>query len=126
MSTQPAALAEFQRHRSATRREAVAKAIRSLNAASEPVNVSAVAARAGVDRSYIYDHPDLLKDIVRLREGDSRPLACRPAEERATEASLRARLAATHDELVRLRTENSELRRRLEETLGECWAGPPA
>jgi hypothetical protein len=54
---QPEPLAAFQRQRSARRRDAVTAAIRKLDRASRPVTVAAVAALAGVDRSYIYDHP---------------------------------------------------------------------
>lgn len=121
MSTQPTALAEFQRQRTATHREAVLQAIRHLNASCEPINVSAVAARAGVDRSYIYDHPDLLDEIRRRRQNDPRPATSRPIQERGSPASLQARLATAHAELARLRAENRELHRRLEDTLGTDW-----
>jgi hypothetical protein len=83
--------------------------------------VSAVAARAGVDRSYIYDHPDLLSEIRPLRERNSSPMARRPLQERGSQASLQARLAAAHAELARLRADNRELRRCLEDTLGAQW-----
>jgi Family of unknown function (DUF6262) len=121
MSAQPAPLAEFQRQRSADRREAVLRAIRELDAASAAINVAAVAARAGVDRSYIYDHPDLFAEVRRLRDGDRPTPTRRPVAERASEASLQARLASAHEEITRLRAENRELRRRLEEALGDRW-----
>lgn len=120
MSTQPAALAEFQRQRTAAHRAAVSEAIRALNAGCEAINVSAVAARAGVDRSYIYDHPDLLDEIRQLG-GGSRALVRRPIEERGSQASLQARLATAHAELARLRAENRDLRHHLEEALGARW-----
>jgi hypothetical protein len=121
MSAQPAPLAEFQRERSASHREAVLGAIRDLDAAGGAINVSAVAARAGVDRSYIYKHADLLAEVRRLRDRDRPTPTRRPAGERASEASLQARLATAHDELARLRAENRELSRRLEEALGAKW-----
>lgn len=121
MSTQPTALAEFQRQRTANHRDAVLKAIRHLGASCEAINVSVVAARAGVDRSYIYDHPDLLDEIRQRRESDSRPVTRRPLQERGSQASLQARLATAHAELARLRAENHELRRRFEDTLGAHW-----
>lgn len=121
MSTQPTALTEFQRQRTATHRDAVLQAIRHLNASCEPINVSTVAARAGVDRSYIYDHPDLLDEIRQRRHNDPRPAGKRPLQERGSQASLQARLATAHAELARLRAENRELRRRLEDTLGSDW-----
>jgi hypothetical protein len=121
MSAQPVPLAEFQRQRGASHREGVLRAIRDLDAAGAAINVSAVADRAGVDRSYIYNHPDLLARVRRLRDSDRPALTRRPVAERASEASLQARLAAAHDELARLRAENRELRRRLEEALGAQW-----
>jgi hypothetical protein len=121
VSTQPTALAEFQRQRTATHRDAVLQAIRHLNANCEAINVSTVAARAGVDRSYIYDHPDLLDEIRQRRHNDPRPAGQRPLHERGSHASLQARLAAAHAELARLRAENRELRRRLEDRLASDW-----
>jgi uncharacterized protein DUF6262 len=121
VSAQPAPLAEFQRRRSARHRQAVLGAIRELDAAGAAVNVSAVASRAGVDRSYIYNQPDLLAEVRRLSDGDRPTPTRRPVAERASEASLRARLASAHGEITRLRVENRELRRRLEEALGAQW-----
>jgi Family of unknown function (DUF6262) len=120
MSTQPTALAEFQRQRTATHREAVSRTIRTLNASCEAISVSAVAAGAGVDRSYIYDHPDLLDEIRQLR-GDSQAVVRRPIKERGSQASLQARLATAHAELARLRAENRDLRHHLENALGAHW-----
>jgi hypothetical protein len=130
---QPEALAAFQRQRSAQRRTAVIGAIRQLDRAAEPVTVAAVAARAGVDRSYIYDHPDLLEEIRRRRTTTPAKLAPRPAADRATIASLHARLTGAHEEIARLRADNRKLRERLAIALGDAWeadltgtrAGPP-
>lgn len=121
MSVQPTALAEFQCQRTATYRAAVLKAIRHLNTSGETINVSAVAARAGVGRSYIYDHPGLLAEIRQRRDRDPRPADRRPLQERGSQASLQARLATAHAELARLRAENRDLRRHLEDTLGTQW-----
>jgi hypothetical protein len=85
----------------------------ALDAAGTAINVSAVAASAGVDRSY--NQPDLLAEVRRLRDEHRPGPTRRPAAERASEGSLQARLAAAHHEVARLRAENRELRRRLEE-----------
>lgn len=81
------------------------------------VNVTLVAHSAGVSRSWLYEQPDLLADINRLRERKSAvPI---PAMQRATEESTRQRLDAARAELERLRAENAVLREQVARTLGE-------
>ncbi|MGI9081703.1 MAG: DUF6262 family protein [Thermoleophilaceae bacterium] len=123
MSAQPQALASFQRHRSQAIREAILAAVRELDRGGQQVNVSAVARKAGVDRSYIYEHPDLLEQIRALGSSRSEHRPTRPATEQASLESLRARLEAAHAELTRLRAENDQLRRTVERGLGERWEG---
>jgi hypothetical protein len=118
---QPDALAAFQRQRSAQRRSAVTAAIRKLDRTAEAITVAGVAARAGVDRSYIYGHPDLLAEIRQRRTAAPVPLAPRPAVDRSTLASLKARLAGAHQEIARLKAENRAMRERLAVALGEAW-----
>jgi len=118
---QPEALAAYQRQRSAQRRNAVIAAIGKLDRAAEPVTVAGVAALASVDRSYIYSQSDLLAEIRRRRTAEPVKLARRPAADRATIASLQARLASAHDEIARLKAENRAIRERLAIALGEAW-----
>ena len=120
---QPEALAEFQRQRSGERRNAVIAAVRKLDRAGQPVTVAGVAAAARVDRSYIYDHPDLLEEIRRLRATTPAKLASRPAAERSTIASLQARLRSADEEIARLKAENRRLHERLAVALGDAWQG---
>jgi hypothetical protein len=75
---------------------------------------------AGVDRSYIGDHPDLLAQIRQQRGTAPVELALRPVAERSTPASLQARLASAHDAIARLKAENHELRDRLAVKLGDA------
>jgi uncharacterized protein YpuA (DUF1002 family) len=118
---QPDGLAALQRQRSAQRRNAVIAAIRTLDRATKPVTVAGVAALAGVDRSYIYSQSDLLEDIRRRRTADPVKLARRPAADRATIASLQARLASAPEEIARLKADNRTIRERLTAALGESW-----
>jgi hypothetical protein len=99
----------------------VTAAIGKLDRAAQPVTVSGVAALAGVDRGYIYTQPDLLAEIRRRRTAEPPKLARRPAADRATVASLQARLASAHDEIMRLKAENRAIRERLAIALGEVW-----
>jgi hypothetical protein len=118
---QPEALATFQSQRSAQRRNAVLNAIRQLDRAAHPVTLAGVAALAGVDRSYIYDHPDLLEQIRQQRGTTPVKLAPRPVTERSTLASLQARLTSAHEEIARLKAENRTIRDRLAIALGDAW-----
>ncbi|HWD69467.1 MAG TPA: DUF6262 family protein [Solirubrobacteraceae bacterium] len=118
---QPDALAAYQRERSAQRRGAVVAAISKLDRAAEPITVAGVAGLAGVDRSYIYSQSELLEEIRRRRTADPARLARRPAADRATIASLQARLVSAHEEIARLKAENRTLHERLAATLGEAW-----
>jgi hypothetical protein len=99
----------------------VLNAIRQLDRAADPVTVAGGAALAGVDRSYIYDHPDLLDQIRQQRDTTPVKLAARPVAERSTLASLQARVAGAHEEITRLKAENRKLRDRLAVTLGDAW-----
>jgi hypothetical protein len=121
--SQPEALAAFQRQRSAQRRNAVTAAIRKLDRAAQPITVAAVAGLAGVDRSYIYDHPDLLEEIRQRRTTMPAKLAPRPVAERSTVASLQARLRSADEEIARLKAENRRLHERLAVALGDAWRG---
>ena len=96
-------------------------AIGKLDRAAKPVTVAGVAALAGVDRSYIYSQPDLLEEIRGRRAAEPAKLARRPAADRATVASLQARLAGAHEEIARLKTESRTLHERLALALGEAW-----
>jgi hypothetical protein len=118
---QPEALAAFQRQRSTRNRDAVTAAIRQLDCGAQPITVAGVAALAGVDRSYIYGHPDLLEEIRTRRSIIPSKLVPRPAVDRATIASLQARLASAHEEIARLKAENRTVRDRLTNVLGDTW-----
>jgi outer membrane protein TolC len=74
-----------------------------------------------VDRSYIYSQPDLLEEIRRRRAAEPVKLVRWPAGDRATVASLQARLASVHEEIARLKAENRTIRERLAIALGEAW-----
>ncbi len=80
-----------------------------------------VARVAGISRSWLYTQPDISGQIRRLREktsGDGSAGAT-PAGQQATDASLRARLAAALDRNKQLADENARLRRQLARALGD-------
>ena len=103
-----------------TRAKAI-QALRELDRAGTPVTFACVAQTAGVSRSWLYTQPDISGQIRRLREktDDAGSAGAIPAGQRATEASLRARLTAALDRNKQLADENARLRRQLARALGD-------
>ena len=110
----PLSEAAARRHE-LTRAKAV-QALRELDRAGAPVTFAAVAQAAGVSRSWLYTQPDISSQIRRLRKYKDGAI---PSGQRATDASLRARLAAALDRNKQLADENARLRRQLARTLGD-------
>ncbi len=117
----PDPLSEAAAHRHELTRAKVVQALRELDRAGAPVTFARVAREAGISRSWLYTQPDISSQIRRLREKtDGAGFAgAIPAGQRATDASLRTRLAAALDRNKQLADENARLRRQLARTLGE-------
>jgi Family of unknown function (DUF6262) len=112
----PLSEAAARRHQ-LTRARAV-QALRELDRAGAPVTFAGVAQAAGISRSWLYTQPDISSHIRRLREKTDGAGAV-PAGQRATEASLRARLTAALDRNKHLADDNARLRRQLARALGD-------
>ena len=118
MRPDPLSEAAARRHE-LTRAKAV-QALRELDRAGTPVTFAGVAQAAGISRSWLYTQPDISGQIRRLREKtDGAGSAAIPAGQRATGASLRARLTAALDRNKQLAEENARLRRQLARALGD-------
>ena len=118
MRPDPLSEAAARRHE-LTRAKAV-QALRELDRAGTPVTFAGVAQAAGISRSWLYTQPGISGQIRRLREKtDGAGSAAIPAGQRATGASLRARLTATLDRNKQLAEENARLRRQLARALGD-------
>ena len=119
MRPDPLSQAASRRHE-LTRSKAI-QALRELDRAGTPVTFAAVASAARISRSWLYTQPDISDQIRRLRgRTDSAGSAgAIPAGQRATEASLRARLIAALARNQRLADDNARLRRQLARALGE-------
>ena len=80
-----------------------------------------VAQAAGISRSWLYTQPDISSQIRRLREkaDGAGSAGAIPADQRTTEASLRARLTTALDRNKQLADENARLRRQLARALGD-------
>lgn len=112
------AMVNGRRADSARRRERVTTALADAVHAGEEISVSSIAAKAGVDRTFLYRHRDLL-DQVHAAEtqphGDDAGTA-------VTRASLHADLLAAQQRCTRIAARTQQLETRLSELLGEqAW-----
>ena len=98
------------------RRQRVLDALDHLAAAGQEISVSAVARKAGVDRSFLYRHHDLRAQI---HARSAAPSASPAASATASRQSLLADAANLREQNQRLRRQNTDLTARLSEVLGE-------
>ncbi|HEU4732082.1 MAG TPA: DUF6262 family protein [Kofleriaceae bacterium] len=90
------------------------RAIRELEKRGVEVNFSTVARAGNVNRDFLYSHAELRSEIEQLRSEQRVALSHPRLAERASDASIRARLRAALDDNQRLREENAQLRQELE------------
>jgi hypothetical protein len=119
MRTDPLSEAASRRHE-LTRARAI-QALHELDRAGVPVTFAGVARAAGVSRSWLYTQPGISSQIRRLRQqaDGAGSAGAVPAAQRATDASLRARLTAALDRNKELADDNARLRRQLARALGD-------
>jgi len=98
------------------RRQRVLDALHHLAAAGQGISVSAVARKAGVDRSFLYRHHDLRAQI---HARSAAPAASPAASATASRQSLLADAANLREQNQRLRRQNTDLTARLSEVLGQ-------
>jgi negative regulator of sigma E activity len=115
----PLSQAAARRHE-LTRAKAI-QVLRELDRAGAPVTFAAVASAARISRSWLYTQPDISDQIRRLREkaNGAGSAGAIPASQRATDASLRARLTAALARNQQLTDQNTQLRRQLARALDE-------
>jgi chromosome segregation ATPase len=106
---------------SARRRRRVLATLERSTAEGAEISVSAVARTAGVDRSFLYRHRDLLAKIHALAAEPPTATSERSGP-MVTRASLQADLLAAHERAARLHSRIQHLERRLSDALGErAW-----
>ena len=117
MSTRTRAMVDGRGAESLRRRQRVIAALdRSITEGAE-IGVSAIARAAGVDRSFLYRHRDLLEKLHAVQaEPPSTGEGTGPA---VTRASLHVDLLAAHERIARLHARIQHLEKRLSEALGE-------
>ena len=91
----------------------VHRALRELDSEGATVTFAAVAERARVSRAFLYQHAELRSQIEALRAADAAAPARVPIRQRASDASLRARLRGALEEGQRQREEIARLREEL-------------
>ena len=113
------AMAEGRRADSARRRQRVVKAINAAARAGGEMSVSGIARLAGVDRTFLYRHQDLL---AQLHVAASQPAAGPDGTPGVSRASLQADLAAAQDRAARQAARIRQLEGKLSQMLGEqAW-----
>jgi hypothetical protein len=108
---------------SARRRQRVLTALDRATGSGTEISASGIARAAGVDRTFLYRHRDLLEKI---HAAEAAPPPARdtagPAGPAVTRASLQADLLAAHERAIRLSTRIRHLEQRLSDALGEqAW-----
>ena len=100
------ALRGLANHRAAVtkdKRRAIQNAINHLRKTNSPINISTVAARAGVQRKTIYKHRDLVAVIDQYRRHRTPADPASPGRETSIVAALRNQLAAKDNEIRKLK-----------------------
>jgi transposase-like protein len=97
----------------------VLKALNDAAASGEEISVSGIARRAGVDRTFLYRHRDLLGQ---LHAAEAQPRNSPRAGPTVSRASLQADLLAAQERAARLAARVRQLEHRLSELLGQqAW-----
>ena len=109
----PRQLADAAARRTLDAEERVRRTLRQLDSQGATVLFAAVAEHARVSRAFLYAHAELRAEIEALRSAQDAAPARLPVGQRASDASVRARLRAALDENQRQREELAALREEL-------------
>ncbi|MFD8340544.1 DUF6262 family protein [Streptomyces solisilvae] len=113
-------MADGRKDDSERRRQRVIKAIKSASKNNVPISVSGIARQAGVDRTFLYRHRDLLALVHAAELEPARHDPAGPSP--VTLASLQADLANAQARNIRLAARVQQLENRLSKLMGEhAW-----
>lgn len=114
-----AAAVEGRQADSARRRQRVIKALNQATADGIEISVAGIARAAGVDRSFLYRHRDLLEQ---LHAAEAQPVNAAGIGPVVSRASLQADLLAATERAARQAARVQQLEKRLSQLLGEqAW-----
>lgn len=114
-----AAMTAGRRADTTRRRERVLKALRDTTGNGGEVTVSGIARHAGIDRTFLYRHRDLLEQV---HAAEAEPPSTSGAGPTVSRASLQADLLAAQDRTNRLTSRIRQLEQRLSQDIGEkAW-----
>jgi hypothetical protein len=117
--TAATAMAAGRRADSTRRRQRVLAALNNAVSSGEQISVSGIARAAGVDRTFLYRHRELLEQV---HAADTQPPAVPGVGPAVSRASLHADLLAAQQRCVRMAARAQHLETRLSELLGEhAW-----
>ena len=113
------AMINGRRADSTRRRQRVLATLDAAIADGTELSVTDIARRAGVDRTFLYRHRDLLE---RIHTADAQPPDKPGVGPSATRASLHTDLLAAQQRCARMAARTQQLEKRLSELLGEqAW-----
>jgi hypothetical protein len=115
----PHHLAEHARQRHRRTLQRAHRVLTELADNGAQVTIALLASRAEVSRSWIYTQPTLRDKIQQLQDQHANAGIVRTAVTRATDDSLRHRLALAHERVNQLRAENQQLRDALAHAHGQ-------
>lgn len=118
-SSNTAAMTAGRRADTLRRRERVLNVLNEATTRGQEISVSTIARQAGIDRTFLYRHRDLLE---RVHAAETQPANTSGIGPVVSRASLQADLLAAHERAVRLAARVQHLERRLSASLGEqAW-----
>jgi hypothetical protein len=115
-------LADHARQRHHQTLQRAQQALTEFADTGEQVTVALLADRAGVSRSWIYTQPALRDRIRQLQQHRASADFVRDTVTRASDDSLRQRLALAHERINQLRIDNQQLRDALAHAHGQLRA----
>lgn len=117
--TGASSMTDGRRADSARRRQRVIRAINDASSHGGELSVSAIARAAGVDRTFLYRHADLLAQV---HVAQSAPAAAENGGPAVSRASLQADLAGAQAQVGRQAAQIRRLEDKLSQMLGEhAW-----
>jgi hypothetical protein len=112
-------LAEHARRRHEQTLQRAQQALAEMADAGQVVTIALLAKQTRISRSWIYTQTELVNQIRQLQQNRAAAGFIRESITRASDDSLRQRLALAHNRITQLRAENQQLRDALAHAHGQ-------